>query len=184
MRRRELLLAQMDETYVRLIGRLEGTSDREYFWDPVGPCWTIHQTALGDWVHDYVEPDPKPPPFTTIGWRLEHLADCKVMYHEWAFGSARLTFPALPALRGVTAALERLGEGHRPLRQDLEEITESELDLPRLTNWADRWPAWRIFSTMTDHDAHHGAEIGTPRDLYRELNDRPQDPGQGLLRPG
>jgi hypothetical protein len=67
-------------------------------------------------------PDPDPAPFTTIGWRLVHLADCKVMYHEWGFG---------------------------------------------WTNWGERPPAWRILWTMIDHDAHHGAEIGCLRDLYR-----------------
>jgi hypothetical protein len=38
---------------------------------------------------------------------------------------------------------------------------------PRWTNWGERWPAWRILWTMIDHDAHHGAEIGCLRDLYR-----------------
>jgi hypothetical protein len=28
------------------------------------------------------------------------------------------------------------------------------------------WPAWRIFTTMTDHDALHTGAIGNLRDLY------------------
>jgi len=28
------------------------------------------------------------------------------------------------------------------------------------------WPAWRIFTTMIDHDAFHGGTIGYLRDLY------------------
>jgi len=37
-----------------------------------------------------------------------------------------------------------------------------------LTNWGEKWPAWRIFWAMIEHDLHHGGEIGALRDLYRE----------------
>jgi DinB superfamily len=96
MSRVGLLLAQMDEVYGRLRGRLEGLSDEEYLWEPVPGCWTVHRDPSGAWVADYVEPDPDPPPFTTIGWRLVHLADCKVMYHEWALASAASPSPTWP----------------------------------------------------------------------------------------
>jgi len=33
-------------------------------------------------VTDHAEPDPEPAPSTSIGWRLVHLADRKVMYHH------------------------------------------------------------------------------------------------------
>jgi hypothetical protein len=92
-----LLLAEMDEVYGRLRRRLEGLTDDEYRWEPVPGCWTVHRDRSGAWVIDYAEPDPDPPPFTTIAWRLVHLADCKVMYHEWAFGRRQLTFPDLAA---------------------------------------------------------------------------------------
>ena len=58
-------------------------------------------------------PDPDPAPFTTIGWRLAHLADCKVMYHEWAFGARKLTFPDLVAPSSVAGAVARC-EGGAP----------------------------------------------------------------------
>jgi DinB superfamily len=163
----ELLLAQTDEVYDRLRQQLTGLTDDEYFWEPVPGCWTIHRDESGAWVSDYAEPDPDPPPFTTIGWRLAHIADCKVMYHEYAFGARKLTFPDLEAPVTVAAAVARLEEGHQLLREDLAGLTDRALDDPRLTNWGEPWPAWRIFWTMLDHDAHHGAEISCLRDLYR-----------------
>ena len=167
MSRVALLRQQMDEVYVRLCERLEGLTDEEYFWEPVKNSWTVHPDDRGVWVVDYAEPDPDPPPFTTIAWRLVHLADCKVMYHEWAFGSRRLTFPDLLGPMTATAAIARLDEGHTLLRADLDSCDEADLDSPRLTNWGEEWPAWRIFWTMIDHDAHHGGEIGSLRDLFR-----------------
>ena len=167
MARRDLLLVQMDEAYERLRRRLEGLTEDEYFWEPVPGCWTVHRDETGRWVTDYAFPDPVPAPVTTIGWRLVHIADCKVMYHEYAFGARRLTFPDLIPPATVRGALERLQEGQRLLRSDLIGLQADQLDQPRLTNWGEEWPAWRIFWAMIDHDLHHGAEIGCLRDLYR-----------------
>ncbi len=172
MARRDLLLVQMDEAYERLRRRLEGLTEDEYFWEPVPGCWTVHRDETGRWVTDYAFPDPVPAPVTTIGWRLVHIADCKVMYHEYAFGARRLTFPDLIAPATVRGALERLQEGHRLLRSDLVGLEADQLDQPRLTNWGEEWPAWRIFWAMIDHDLHHGAEIGCLRDLYRASADQ------------
>src|SRR6266508_5799100 len=91
MSRVQLLLAQTDEVYARLRQRLAGLTDDEYFWKPV----------------------PDPAPFTTIGWRLVHVADCKVMYHEWAFGPRKLTFPDLAPPATAAGAVARLEEGHQ-----------------------------------------------------------------------
>jgi hypothetical protein len=89
------------------------------------------------------------------------------MYHEWAYGPARLTWPELEVPHDPAAALAMLEEGHCLLRGDLERLTEPDLDDLRLTNWGERWPAWRIFWSMSDHDALHGGAIGQLRDLYR-----------------
>jgi hypothetical protein len=172
----DLLLAQMDEVYARLWQRLEGRTDVEYLWEPVPGCWTVHRDEAGAWITDYAWPDPEPAPFTTIGWRLVHIADCKVMYHEWAFGPGKLTFPDLTASPAAADAIARLEEGQQLLRADLEGLTDDVLDAPRSTNWGDRWPAWRIFWAMIDHDAHHGAEIGCLRDLYRAAEGQTQGP--------
>jgi hypothetical protein len=120
MSRVQLLLAQTDEVYARLRQRLAGLTDDEYFWEPAPGCWTIHRDESGAWIADYAEPDPDPAPFTTIGWRLVHIADCKVMYREWAFGPGKLTFPDLAPPTTAAAAVARLEEGHQLLRGELE----------------------------------------------------------------
>src|SRR5512133_3198824 len=130
-----LLLAQMDEVYGRLWRRLEGLGDDEYLWEPVPGCWSVHPDGAGGWVADYAEPDPDPAPFTTIGWWLAHLADCKLMYHEWAVGPRRLSWPELAAPATAAAALARLDEGQRLLRADLAGLEDEQLDELRWTNW-------------------------------------------------
>jgi hypothetical protein len=163
----DLLSSCQDETYARLRARLHGLSDDEFFWQPVAECWTIYQDRSGQWAYHYAIPDPDPAPVTTIGWQLVHLGLCKLMYHEWAFGAAKLTFPEIPVPHTASDAIELLEHGQALLRNDLHSLSEAQLDEPRRTNWGDLWPAWRIFWAMLDHDAVHGGAIGHLRDVYR-----------------
>jgi hypothetical protein len=163
----DLLKDQTDEAWKNLVGLLENMTDDEFFWEPVPNCWTVHPGEGDHWVVDYVKPAPDPTPFTTIGWRLVHLASCKWMYYEYAFGPAKLTWDDLDTPHTATDAISWLTDGHKLLRKALDGMNDNGLSEIRLTNWGDSWPTWRIFWTMLSHDLHHGAEIGCLRDLYR-----------------
>ncbi|MBA3368542.1 MAG: DinB family protein [Geodermatophilaceae bacterium] len=197
MSRIELLLVQMDEAYERLSRRLEGLSDEEYLWQPLPGGWSIRRGTEGRWAADYDFPDPIPAPFTSIAWRLLHIADCKIMYHEYAYGAGSLTFADLEAPRTASSTLARLAKGQQLLRDDLTGLADdAALDADVGTNWGEqssgqaapghvldggkKVPAWRIFWTMIEHDAWHGGEIGTMRDLYRN---RSKVLPRGVARP-
>ena len=167
MDRVQLLLVQMDEAYTRLTERLKGLTDEEFFWQPVPGSWTVYQDQdSGRWTYDYAILDPKPAPITTIAWQLVHVALCKVIYHEWAFGAARLTFADIDVPHSIPQTLDVLESGQRLLRAHLTRLSDEELDQQVLTNWGEPWPAWRIFSTMANHDALHTGAIGQLRDDY------------------
>jgi hypothetical protein len=157
----------MQWNYDRLRARLEGLTDDEFFWEPIAGCWTIYQDRPAHWTYHYAIPDPKPAPLTSIGWQIVHLATCKVMYHEWAFGPARLTFPELVIPHTAEGGIEMLDDGQQRLRNALAGLSDPHLDEPRKTNWGELWPAWRVFSAMADHDAFHGGAIGNLRDMYQ-----------------
>ncbi|WP_250006313.1 DinB family protein [Actinoplanes sp. M2I2] len=62
--------------------RLDGLTDDEYFWSPVPDAWNVRprgtstapvQAGGGDHTIDFAMPEPVPPPFTTIAWRLGHV---------------------------------------------------------------------------------------------------------------
>jgi uncharacterized damage-inducible protein DinB len=163
-----LLATQMEEAYRFVHDRVAGLTDDEFFWEPVPDSWTVRPGGDGRWHADYAEPDPEPPPFTTIAWRLVHLAECKVMYHEYAFGPATLTWPEIDSAHTAADAISELERGHGLLVEALTGLTDADLDAGRMTNWGEEWPTWRILWTMIDHDLHHGGEIGALRDLYRE----------------
>jgi hypothetical protein len=166
-----LLATQLEEGYRMIRDRVDGLGDDEFWWEPAPDSWTIRQRPNGRWAVDYAEPDPVPPPMTTIGWRLVHVAECKVMYHEYAFGPARLEWPDIDSAHSPDAAVAQLEEGQHELMATLMTLQPRDLERQVLTNWGEEWPAWKIFWTMIHHDIHHGAEIGALRDLYRVTHD-------------
>jgi hypothetical protein len=163
----ELLEAQLGEAFDMLRERLDGLTDAEFAWEPAPGAWTVHTNQRGMWIADYEEPDPIPAPITTIGWRVVHVADCKLMYHEYAFGPGRQQWPELEAPHTATDALRALDQRQSTLMNAVRGLADEDLDVDRMTNWGEPWPTWRILWTMVHHDLWHGGEIGAVRDLYR-----------------
>lgn len=161
-----LLAAALSEAYERLRCQVEGLTAEEFFWEPAPDCWSLRELEDGRWSLDYEEPPPVPAPVTTIAWRLVHVAACKLMYHEYAFGPARLTWDKLALPSTVDGALDLLEEGQQRLLSALMDLADADLQILRATNWGQQWPTWRIFWTMVTHDLEHGAEIGLLRQLY------------------
>jgi hypothetical protein len=164
----ELLGEQLLEAFAMLRDRLDGLTDEEFAWEPAPGAWTVHPNERGMWIADYAEPDPVPAPITTIGWRVVHVSDCKLMYREYAFGPGRLLWPELEAPHTAATALAALDEHHAALMSAIDGLADdAALDEERMTNWGEPWPTWRILWTMVHHDLWHGGEIGAMRDVYR-----------------
>src|SRR5215470_1277032 len=53
--------------------RFEGLTDDEYLWEPAPGCWSVRPGPDGRPAMDWARPEPQPPPFTTIAWRLCHI---------------------------------------------------------------------------------------------------------------
>ena len=101
-----------------------------------------------------------------------HVAACKIMYDDYAFGAASLRFatPEVePFVEGqarppevvawMELAHDRLA-GHVAALED-----DSELDRPRLTNWGEHRPTRWIIAAMITHDAYHAGEINHIRSV-------------------
>jgi hypothetical protein len=100
-----------------------------------------------------------------------HVASCKVMYDDYAFGHGTLQWGtpdvepkegALPR-REVMARLER---SHQELVGHVAALgDDDELDRPRATNWGEQRPTRWIIAAMVTHDAYHAGEINHVRSL-------------------
>jgi hypothetical protein len=171
----EVVRIQFADSCDRLGRILAGLEDDEFFWEPVDGCWTVHRRdddrgvtadGAGDWVIDYVLPEPDPAPVTTIAWRVIHMAGDNEVYWDHAFGTGALTFD-LQIPGTASEATRWLRDTQQRLLDTLDGLTERDLDKPVATNWGDAWPTYRIFTAMTHEQYHHGAEVSLLRDLYR-----------------
>jgi hypothetical protein len=158
--------------------RLEGLTDEEYFWSPVPDAWTVRprtgpeQIGGGDFVIDFAYPEPEPPPFTTIAWRLGHVIVGVLAARNAAhFGAPEASYFTWEYAGTAAAALEQLqtqldgwlagvrGLGEKGLREPVGE-KEPYPDAPM----AD------LVLHIHRELIHHLSEVSLLRDLYAHMN--------------
>lgn len=95
------ILAQFEFEQDRLLTHLVGLTDEEYLWEPVPDCWSIRPRGQvdtnraaggGAWQLERHHPEPEPPPFTTLAWRLCHLASTIALRADYTIGTKSLTW--------------------------------------------------------------------------------------------
>jgi len=101
-----------------------------------------------------------------------HVGACKVMYDDYAFGTAGLQFatpdvePWRPGESEMSAILPWLEDVHARLAGHVAELADdTELDALRDTNWGEQRPTRWIVAAMITHDAYHAGEINHLRSL-------------------
>ena len=173
---RDDLVGLAKYAFGRLRTRLAGLPDEEYLWEPVAGCWSVRPAADGTFRADRVRPEPVPPPFTTIAWRVAHVIDVLA-------GERNATWLGVPAV----GALDRAGDpgtAGDALRQlddafALFRAHVAAVDAATLTDpvgpvggrYADSTRAAFVLHEL-DELIHHGAEIAALRDLYRAADGR------------
>jgi uncharacterized damage-inducible protein DinB len=115
-----------------------------------------------------------------IGEMVSHVAGCKNMYQDHAFGRATLTWgdPAAdqkfhdPTRVGIDAVLARLLEAQQGVRASVAALRDdAELVRPRRTNWGELKETRWIIKALIEHDLYHAGEINHLRSL-RGADDR------------
>ena len=174
------LLAQFDFALDRLLTRLDGMTDAEYLWEPVPGCWSIrpreqarasHTFGGGAWVLERARPEPDPPPFTTIAWRLCHLAIFMHLRADYAIGTKAMSWETFMIPETATASRETLVAASTFWREALTSADDAALDQVGRSSFP-----WGLDPTLPFLDIswwvnqellHHGGEIALLRDLYR-----------------
>lgn len=193
-RRLALLVDQLDAAWEMLDARLTGRkpftgeagggetdlTDEEYFWEPVPGCWSLRRreeartslvTGKGEWVLERERPEPKPPPVTTIAWRLCHLVEAQSMRYDWTFGSRSLTLDGFTWPSNAKDAVALLRYSFTRWRAAISAMTAGDLDQigrSQMPLGLDPNVPFDALLTWTNTEyTHHAAEIGCLRDLYR-----------------
>jgi hypothetical protein len=154
-----LLKLQMDEAWDLVSRAMADVDDSMLHWRPCPQgCWELRLTE-GRWRPDYHEEQPLPPGPKTIGWLAAHLATCKEMYFEYAFGNRRKTWDELDIPGDAQGLRGYLARTQEPLRRKLDGLCPTDLDTLTLANWGEEKPVWWILWTMVLHDLEHGGQI-------------------------
>jgi hypothetical protein len=154
--------------------RLDGLTDDEYFWEPVPDCWTVHP----DGSVDFSYPEPDPPPFTTIAWRLAHVIVGVLAVRNHAhFGGPPADYQTWQYATDAATALRQLDEAYANWINGVRGLSDEDLNKPcgpAEGEWADH-PLSELILHINREMIHHGAEIACIRDLYRHSTDKKEN---------
>jgi DinB superfamily len=176
-----LIVDQLDfYMNAHLLPRLTGLTDHEFAWEPVDGCWSVRRDADGTWQLDssWPEPEPDPPPVTTIGWRLAHIAVSNIGTRVSAFfGDGSVPDDAdmfderhRPPVPGTASdAVALLTDVYGRWRDGISGMDDDALAAPVGPKGAfySSDPMAALALHVSRETMHHGGEIGVLRDLYR-----------------
>ena len=147
--------------------RLDGLTDDEMHWEPVGDMWGLRRAGDG-WGLDFAVPEPDPPPVTTIAWRLNHLLLVLGVRNGSHFDRDPVSHEDYPYAADARTALGRLDEEHATWVAGVRALGADGLARP--CGPAEGPYAAESLAVLVLHIhrevIHHGAEIALLRDLY------------------
>ena len=177
---RRLLLDQLTFHYEgHLRPKLAGMSDEEYLFEPVPGCWSIRARAqarspmaggAGDIVCDFAWPEPDPPPFTTIAWRLAHVSiGIFAMRAAWHFAGPAVSYQSATYPPHAADALNLLDESYTRWVQGIAGLDDDSLFDPvgDTEPFLAGAPMAEIVVHVNREAIHHLAEVLVIRDLWR-----------------
>jgi hypothetical protein len=174
------LLDQFEFARDRLLARVAGMTDDEYLWEPVPGCWSIRPRAEtqtqqayggGAWRIDFARPEPDPPPFTTLAWRLCHLASGMVTRADYTVGSHTMQrddyVVPTTAADGIASLTAACAAWHGALMPTTDEDYDRIGHCQFPHGLDPTVPFWQTIWWVNQELLHHGGEIALLRDLYR-----------------
>ena len=182
-----LLRAQLEWHWTEQVRkRLDGLTDDEYFWEPVPGCWSVRprgtgtapvQAGAGALTIDFAMPEPDPPPFTTIAWRLGHVtAGVLAMRSAAHFGRAPTDYFSWEYAPTAAEALAQLDAEIATWLAGVESLGEDGLARP--CGPAEGIYAEHPLGALVQHTnremIHHLAEVCLLRDLYTHTESTPE----------
>ena len=155
---------------------------RESPWHAIRRMCTGLTRAETGW-----RPFPGSPGFISIEDKIRHVAYCKVMYANHAFGDRSFDWGDCEAAidcelwqeSGPRKLLSALDRAHDYLIAHVAAATDTALD--RVNRMHHRVPltGWQVVACMAEHDAWHGGQISILRDAYAALTEKAA-PARGM----
>jgi len=184
-----LLRDQLDWHWTnQLRDRLDGLTDEEYFAEPTRGCWNVRprgtgtapvQGGSGEMTIDFAIPEPDPPPFTTIAWRLGHVIVGVLAVRNAAhFHRAPTDYQSFCYAPTAAEALAQLDAEYATWLAGVESLGDAGLAHPcgQTEGAYAEAPMARLVLHINRELIHHLGEVCLLRDLYTHQHpaaDRP-----------
>ncbi|MFX1532625.1 MAG: DinB family protein [Promethearchaeota archaeon] len=172
----QMMIWEFEQVYRTLKQILNEISKEEAQWQPSSHAktlntikqWNMRGTAIGQWNTKGNEwrSAQNLDPISTIEYLVVHLAECKLMYDEYAFRKGNLTWSELQSPAWPTCR-DYLRTAHSRLVESLQNLNDNQLEKPVPTTWGELRPVKRIVSGLIHHDAYHLGQIRMLRNLYK-----------------
>lgn len=161
--------------------RLDGLTDDEYFWSPVPRAWSVVprgtstapiQAGTGEFTIDFAFPEPVPPPFTTIAWRLGHvIVGVLALRNAAHFGAPPASYETWEYAGSAAAARAQLDAELDTWLRGVRELGEAGLRTPAgPTEPFPDLPMAALVLHIHRELIHHLSEVALLRDLYRHTH--------------
>ncbi|HYF12022.1 MAG TPA: DinB family protein [Actinomycetota bacterium] len=114
---------------------------------------------------------PPPGGSRTIASIVLHIASCKVMYADYAFGPGQKRWDDASLVPWADddvpqdAAIEWLVATHEDLMAHVRALGDDDLGRLRMTNWGEQRETRWLLATLMQHDVYHAGEINHLRAL-------------------
>ncbi len=165
--------------------RLQGLTDDEFFWEPVPGCWSVRPRPDGKpAIEGMGGGPPDPPPFTTLAWRILHIA-VGVFYTRAStfFGDGSVPADAdmfdrrhqpEPLPTTAAGALDLLERSYHWWTTGVLAMSDEEFlhPLGPRGSYFGQQSMAQLVLHLNRETLHHGGEIGVLRDLYRATGGR------------
>ncbi|MEE2033315.1 DinB family protein [Rhodococcus chondri] len=170
--------ALRDQLAYPVRSRLEGLTDDEYFWEPAPGCWSVRprgtgtapvQAGSGAMTIDFAMPEPGPPPFTTIAWRLGHvIVGVLAMRNAAHFGRTPTDYMSFEYAATADDALIQLDTELATWLAGVESLGEAGLARPcgEAEGPYAEYPLAALVLHINRELIHHLSEVCLLRDLY------------------
>ncbi len=142
-------------------------TDHECLWTPAHTSWTVRRPSEHDpWIADWEEPEPHPPPTTSLAWQLWHTIWWWSMVTDYSFGQGALrrediTWP------GAGESLPSLRRLHDDWVTRISELADRDLAGNGRTHWpySDRRPFGHVIGWVNVELMKNVAEMRVMRQL-------------------
>jgi hypothetical protein len=187
---RDMLVFALDSGERSLRETVADISADEYHWEPIPPAeqasdcllpphrkrvWRVFQQA-GVWTYDYTPEKLVPPPFTTIAWIMNHIAQTADMYlycvKTGKPEGVERRWEDLPVPSSCEAMSSYIFQVLAQVRKYLLSMPEQSIQhaLNRLTPapWGEMRPSYlNIWGGVVEHGIQHAMQIATRKDRIR-----------------